>query len=130
MSFQITCNKCAALLNVDEKNIGKTGKCFKCGNRIEIISPNNDKQNDTLIENKPKRAVRSATEKQKEFARDLGIEFDENINMREISKLIDAALAREEALTPEEIELHLKTLPKSSPDEMIDEIQRRGLWTL
>jgi hypothetical protein len=118
MTLRITCGGCGASLNVDEKHLGKKGKCPKCGEPVQISAP-------TEVQRTRKRRV--ATDRQKAFATDLGIHFEDNISSREISKLIDAALAREEALERGEIEQHLKTLAKAKPNEMVAELERRGI---
>ena len=118
MTLKITCGACGASLNVDEKHIGKKGNCPKCGKAVEIVDPQ---------EKTRKKKPRPASDRQKAFATDLGITFDDSISSREISKLIDAALAREEALESGEIEKHLKNLAKAEPNEMVAELERRGI---
>jgi hypothetical protein len=56
--------------------------------------------------------VRPASKAQKEFARDLGVNFEENITNRELSALIDSALP---------------TFLDSSPVEMVNQLEKRGL---
>jgi hypothetical protein len=150
MPIQVPCSGCGAVLNVEEKHLGKTGKCIKCGLRFMIVhdrqedsrehteeSGNSRRQGneeDSQGSSLPPRTykVRSATPKQRAFATDLGIKFDENISAREISALIDAALARQDAIACREIEIeaHLKTLRECEPEEMVDQIAKRGFNTL
>lgn len=82
MRYPITihtrCPSCDSQLNVKEELAGKSGKCPKCGATVEIPKP-----------------IPPATEKQKEFARELGIEFPDDIDRRKISALIDEALAEQ-----------------------------------
>ena len=66
---------------VKEEHAGKRAKCPKCGELIQI----------------PKRGKKApAAERQKEYARQLGIEFDEDIDRREIRSLIDAAINKQD----------------------------------
>ncbi len=94
MSIQIKCESCGASLNVEEKHIGKRGRCPKCGSVFTVT---------TVATEEPARAKGSAppaTERQKEYARSLGIEFDESIDRGSISELISKAVDKrdEEAL--------------------------------
>jgi hypothetical protein len=85
-----------------------------------------DKQEGELLASKPTRKARPASERQKAFATDLGIQFDESVSARDLSTLIDAALAREEAITTGGIEDHLKVLTECEPSDMVKEMERRG----
>jgi len=137
MAIQVTCSGCGATFNVDEKHIGKTGKCAKCGNRVPIVPVLDEEEEEPLVTHvelpplppKPNRPPRRASEKQKAYAADLGIVFDENITSREISKLINAALAREDGIDYGEIQIekYLKTLNKCEPSDMVDAMQKRGM---
>jgi hypothetical protein len=163
MLFNLTCRGCGAVHKVDERLIGKTGRCSMCGERMPIVAPVTEPPsifgpdfvppavNDGGAAEKPlaraaeetpshetraeepkvaervrDRRTRPATERQKAFARDLGIEFREDINAREISVLIDAALEREERIATGEIDEHLKTLPRAEPGDMTAEMEPRG----
>jgi predicted nucleic acid-binding Zn-ribbon protein len=150
MPIQIPCSGCGTIFNVEEKHIGRTGRCIKCGLRFLIVherqefsrddaeesvnsrQPNIEEVDQGNSQTKRTYRVRPATPKQKEFATDLGIKFDENISAREISALIDAALARQDAIACREIEIeaHLKTLRECEPEEMVGQIANRGLNTL
>jgi hypothetical protein len=59
--------------------------------------------------------VRPASESQKKFARDLGLQFDDAITNRELSALIDAALPTHRDL---------------SPAEMVNQLEKHGLKSL
>lgn len=116
MAIEVTCEGCSAKYSVKDELAGKTAKCAKCGGKICIVAP------------APVKKVRPATTKQKDFATDLGIVFSEDISAREISTLIDAALARESALAASEIniESHLKTVNECSDEELLDQFAERG----
>tara|TARA_R110002096_G_scaffold9342_4_gene37031 strand:+ start:241 stop:774 length:534 start_codon:yes stop_codon:yes gene_type:complete len=78
MSIKVSCSACGIKLKVGDELGGKRGKCPKCKSIIEIPEP-----------------IPPATEKQKNFARELGISFPDDINRRKISTLIDKALEKE-----------------------------------
>jgi hypothetical protein len=138
MAIPVKCDGCGIIFSVDEKYVGKIGKCAKCGNRIPIVAPSvsegEEEPSVTNIEmpplpQKPNRSPRPATTKQKAFAEDLGIEFDEKITSREMSKLIDAALARQDNVDCGEVQIesHLKTLNKCHPSDMVEAMQKKGM---
>jgi hypothetical protein len=140
MAIQVKCGSCGVTFSVDEKYVGKTGKCAKCGNRIPIVAPSSPEEEDAgkssgvsaelpPLPQKPKRSPRLATEKQRAFAEDLGIRFDETISSREISTLIDAAITRQDGIASGEllIESHLKTLNESQPSDMVEAMRKRGM---
>lgn len=146
MSVCVVCGGCGAGFNVDEKFLGRTAKCGKCGARIPIqaspaiapppnpserleVSSQASQPDESREDEQPKtiaRKPRPASEKQKAYAHDLGIEFDESITSRDISRLIDAAVAREDAIDLGEIEARLKTLRNAKPSEMAKELFRQG----
>jgi hypothetical protein len=43
--FHIACNGCGAVISVDERYIGKSGRCLKCGKRMVIEPPKRDVSN-------------------------------------------------------------------------------------
>jgi len=98
----IACPKCNATLHVDEEHVGKQGKCRACGTSFVIPRACDPPPNDVRV---PKRAQLPATDRQKAFARDLGIQFDESIDRNSISKLIAAAQERENTERFEQLEL-------------------------
>ena len=141
--YEITCSGCGTVLSVDERHFGRIGKCRKCGQRIRIRAPQDDvpktrsprrtqlpqvvfhenkaqpchtrddgSQTDQSNSTPPQSTVRPASKAQKEFARDLGVNFEENITNRELSALIDSALP---------------TFLDSSPVEMVNQLEKRGL---
>jgi len=142
MTIHLTCRHCGAVLNVPEKYAGKTGKCPKCGERLRVISPAEEppgseqpvreeaeapeREGEPWEERKSPRSLRPATSEQKTLARELGIEFPENISAHEISVLIDGARARETILLRGGVVDHLKTLVRAKPEEMLAEMERRG----
>lgn len=80
--MNIKCSSCKASLKVPDNLAGKRGKCPKCSAVIEIpILPSQF----TEPSGPP------ATEKQKEYARSLGIDFPPDITKKEISALISKA---------------------------------------
>jgi hypothetical protein len=80
--------------------------------------------------NKRRREPRLASERQKAFARDLGIEFPADISLQDMSKLIDATLEYESRIDAGEIETHLKTLHKCEAQDMVGEMERRGKFAV
>ena len=80
MSNAVACPSCKARFTASDEAAGKTAHCTKCGSAITVPIP-------------PRPL---ATEKQEEFARDLGIQFPDNIDRRAISELIDAAVANQD----------------------------------
>jgi hypothetical protein len=78
MSITVTCPSCKAKFAAPEEAAGKTAHCPKCGSPIPVPAP-------------PRPL---ATEKQKDYARELGISFPENVDRKTISKLIDQAVAK------------------------------------
>jgi hypothetical protein len=81
--MQTRCGECNAKLNVRDDLAGKRARCPNCKTELEIPS---------LEESKP--PIPPATEKQKKFALELGIECPAGINRRDISTLIDEALGK------------------------------------
>jgi hypothetical protein len=66
---------------------------------------------------------RKATDKQRQFARKLGLDLPDDVTVSQISVLIDAALdkQRESATTAQ------SRLRAAEPGEMIAELNRRGI---
>ena len=84
---------------------------------------------------KPKKVAPLATERQREYARELGIDFPENISRREISDLIDQAVAkRDEERFRRLDELERReaaiadslSLAHASTSQMIEALENRG----
>ncbi len=105
-AIQIQCPSCGAKLRARESLVGKTVSCPKCKQSVSIpevapspaaveaIRPTSVNTIDgTLGYAIPtkRRRERPATDKQKEYATDLGIEFDDGISAKKISAMIDAA---------------------------------------
>ncbi len=86
--IRVVCGKCETGLKAKADLAGKTVKCPKCGGSVTV--PGGSPERDL-----PK-AAPLATEKQKDFARSLGIEFGPSITRPEISKLIDQALEKQD----------------------------------
>lgn len=129
MPFQLTCPGCGAIHAVDEQYVGKMGKCNKCGTRILLQPQPIEKASappTPPAQAKSRRKDRPATDKQKAFALDLGIEFEEGISAKRLSQLIDAALAYEEAVDSGQVEVQLKTLRKCEPSDMVEALRNRG----
>ncbi|MCC7083435.1 MAG: hypothetical protein IT427_00330 [Pirellulales bacterium] len=122
MPLQVQCPSCDSTLNAPDGLIGKTAACPKCKQPVNIAAPDPV----AAPAPEPKRRSRPATEKQKAFATELGIIFDEGISAKDISAMIDAALDREERMEEGAIEPHLKTLRKCTESELIDEMGKRG----
>ncbi len=143
MTIRTVCSSCEAVLNVKDEYAGKRGKCPKCGEAVHVPEAAEEESAKS-----PTPRVPPATERQKVYATQLGIEFDENINCREISELIDAAVERRdeeryqrlEQLQQGESEARAKMreevlrelddedprLNNASPQDMVQEISNRG----
>jgi hypothetical protein len=123
MSILVSCPSCEAKFAAPEEAAGKSAHCPKCEGRIVV----------------PKGGRLLATESQKEYARDLGIDFPADCDRTAMSRLIDTAVdkrdeeriqrlndleEREEA-TNEGIRLATAT-----PDEIVKALYDRGLTAL
>jgi predicted Zn finger-like uncharacterized protein len=142
MRIAVSCPQCDAKLKVEERLIGKSVKCPKCSHRFTIAAPVAPAPTET-----PK--VPPATDRQKEYARELGIAFDDSIDRRQISHLIDDAVKRRDeerntrvlAMEEREKDAWVKMreevleelledhtlLTEASPNEMIEELTDRGV---
>jgi phage FluMu protein Com len=81
--MRVECSACNAHLKVPNTASGKRGKCPKCGEVIEIPES-------TAASGPP------ATQKQKDYASSLGIEFPPDITKADISALISKALEKKD----------------------------------
>jgi hypothetical protein len=120
MSITVACPACKAKFAAPEEAAGRTAHCPKCNSPIPVPAP-------------PRPL---ATEKQKDYARELGIEFPANIDRKTISKLIDEAVAkrdkerfdrlddleRREAVAAEGLRL-----ADATTDEMVKALTDRGM---
>lgn len=144
-TFQIVCGECGAKLNVKAKLAGRSAKCPKCGQQIHIPS-------DLGQSTKAKPPIPPATDRQKEYATSLGIEYPPNINRRDISDLIDKAVNERDAeryetleeLDKKEGELWEQAkaeviaemgpddlpLSKAAPEQIVEALDDRGLASL
>lgn len=163
--MKINCPNCSTTLKFNDEHRGKRAKCSKCGNKIQIppfaappppsdvklavpvpVPPTASRTESKAVSSSP---IPLATERQKEFARSLGVEFAPDINRREISKLIDEAVTKEEdARLERSIELNNresqawkemqeevftnviesgKLLSNISETQMVEEFATRGL---
>lgn len=137
--MNVTCGSCGVNLQAKDELAGKTAKCPKCGNAIEIPKPTPPAA---------KAKIPPATERQKEYATSLGIKFPRDINRKDLSELIDAAAQqrdeerfkrlnelsdhesaawqkmREEVLA--EIDEEDCRLSKAEPAQMLEELANRN----
>lgn len=83
----VACPTCHKSFHISAAYAGKQGRCSACGTKISIPAG-------TATVRPPEQEGGSppATDRQKEFARELGIDVPANVTRREISKLIDAAV--------------------------------------
>ncbi len=86
--FLIRCDNCQASLKVKRGIAGRQAKCPQCGIAIQVPAA-------------PEVAVaaaeiRPATDRQKKYARSLGVVFSDNITRPQISELIDDAVERQD----------------------------------
>lgn len=136
--MKIECSACSASLKVPDTLAGKRGKCPKCSAVIDIpVLP--------LESAEP--SGPPATEKQKEYARSLGIDFPPDITKKEISALISKGVDRQdeerfskldqlsdcESKAYEEMRTEILAeideedcrLSKATPSQMVEEIENR-----
>jgi predicted RNA-binding Zn-ribbon protein involved in translation (DUF1610 family) len=85
--MKVVCGSCGTHLKANDELAGKTAKCPKCGNPIEIQV---DRPRGERVRISP------ATDRQKDYAVSLGIEFSPDVNRKDISKLIDAVVQKED----------------------------------
>jgi len=83
--MKVVCGACGVNLKAPDELAGKNAKCPKCGNSVQIPATSAQKR---------KAPIPPATERQKKYARELGIDFPPDINRRDISNLIDAAIEK------------------------------------
>jgi len=127
VSVSIACPACNASLRVDEKIFGKRCKCPKCGE--VMIAPSGPAAEPP---SRPEAGrVSMATDRQKEYAHELGIEFKEPISRREISKLIDQAteardLERYRRL--DELQHRETEAWKKMREEVSEELREEDTW--
>ncbi len=139
--IEIVCSTCKVALSVKAALAGKRVKCPKCGGELEIKKPPT-----------PKKKAPLATERQKEFALELGIVFPDDITRPEISELIaegvdkrdDKRFKRLDELEHREGEVLEKVreqlraelgeederLSIASPRQMVDALTERGFATI
>ena len=97
--IQTTCNSCQSKLKARRDLAGKTVPCPKCGSPITVPNPTGQSSEDaptTKLTPLKTSDIPPATEKQKDYARKLGITFPEDVDRRTISSLIDQALAAQD----------------------------------
>jgi hypothetical protein len=92
MKYEFPCPSCNALLRAKPDLAGSIVACPKCSAQLAVPAPPAASDGKAAEEKK----VRPATDKQKAYARELGLSFDDDIDRRAISKLIDGALGKEE----------------------------------
>ena len=139
--IEIVCSACKVALSVKAALAGKRVKCPKCGGELEIKKAST-----------PKKKAPLATERQKEFALELGIVFPDDITRPEISELIAEAvekrdekrfnrldkLEHREREVFEQVREQLRAelgeederLSIASPRQMVDALTERGFATV
>jgi hypothetical protein len=141
--MKVVCSTCGVNLKAPDELAGKTAKCPKCGNAVEV--PESTQPAKRI-------PIPPATERQKEYASELGIVFPPDINRRDISSLIDAAIQkrdnerfqrldelgkRENEAWQQMREAVLKEIDEedcrisaAQPKQMIDELADRGFGAI
>lgn len=136
--MKIQCGQCNSALNVPDTAAGKRGKCPKCGAVVDVPAL-------PLPSDTPSGPL--ATDKQKDFARSLGVDFSPDITKSAISPLIDKAIAQEdeerfkkldkiedrESKAYEEMRTEILAeideedcrLSKATPAQMVEEMENR-----
>jgi len=137
--MKIRCSGCKSFLKVEDSLAGKKGKCPKCGNVFQIPA---------VAPSPPGAGAGGATDRQKEYAKSLGIEFPPDITKAEISALISQAVERREGerfhkldeLSDRESEAYQQLraevvaeidetdslLSKATPSQMVEELGARN----
>lgn len=153
MSITVSCPSCGSALHVKSKFAGKSGECPKCRTKIRIPMDFPEAVEPKAAEPKPvqpipkpakKSDVPPATDRQKEYARSLGIDFPDDIDRREISKLIDAAqdqrlddlakVEEREGKVYEKLRKEIaaemyrddKPVSKATPNDMVNALEAQG----
>ena len=135
MTITFKCDKCEAVVNAKDELAGKRAKCRKCGYVLQIpfdqpvLRPPSDPKDERHA------PVRRATQRQKEYARSLGIEFDPNIDRATISRLIDQAIERRDEerserlndLERRELDAKQEIMSDLQIPDILEELERRGL---
>lgn len=123
MSISVTCQSCETTFDAADDSAGAPAHCPKCGSATVVLNQSS------------KKGIPLATERQKEYARELGIDFPENINRREISNLIDETVAKSEEeryRRLDELERREAAFAESvsvahaSTSQMIEALENRG----
>ncbi|WP_436717215.1 hypothetical protein U8335_09500 [Roseiconus lacunae] len=91
--YEFRCQSCDASLRANPKLAGRTLACPKCETEIVVPSPI---QASTAGTKAIKKGPPPATDKQKAYATQLGIEYPDDIDIRAMSQLIDEAQLRQE----------------------------------
>ena len=90
MAIRVVCPFCGEIHNVRDEYAGMQGRCAKCREIFDIPSCDPiESELSKLAADKKKGPP--ATERQKEYAKKLGIAFSEDIDRQSISRLIDDA---------------------------------------
>ncbi|HZZ27572.1 MAG TPA: hypothetical protein VFE46_06145 [Pirellulales bacterium] len=118
--IKIQCPTCGAQMLAGINLAGHIVRCLKCSHDVQIpnvnceshISINTGPDRNEELLTFSRRHDRPATEKQKIFADELGIEYSTDISCRELSHKIDSALDRYYGDANKEIDASLKTLPR------------------
>jgi gamma-glutamylcyclotransferase (GGCT)/AIG2-like uncharacterized protein YtfP len=141
--MNLTCSGCRSKLRVPDALAGKKAKCPKCGAILEVAKAPEPEAEPT---------AELATERQKEYARSLGVEFPANITKTEMRRLISSAVdrrdeerfrkldelsdresrAREEMREQvlAEIDEEDCRLSKATPAQMLEELANRNLGAI
>ena len=136
--MRIECAQCSAALKVSDGLAGKRGKCPKCGAVIDIPASRQASGAES---------VPPATDKQKDYARSLGIEFAPGITKGDMSALISKGvdqrdderltkldqLSNHESKAYKEIRAEILAeideedcrLSKATPSQMVEEMETR-----
>ena len=153
--IQTICNSCQSRIKARPDLAGKTARCPKCGSTITIPSPTEESPEvrpATDIVSAKKPGIPPASEKQKDYARKLGVAFPEDIDRKAISSLIDQALAaqdearyrrldelqdRESKVRDElkqeviaELDAYDPRLSIATPDQMVEALQDRAMGVI
>lgn len=113
MSIPVHCEHCGKSMKVKDSLEGQLGLCPFCNSQIQVPFVASEQVG---VKEEPKPEVKPPTEKQLDFARDLGVNIPAGTNRKELSHLIDEA--REDAPASESQKEFLRQLGVSVPDNI------------
>lgn len=94
MAIEFNCGHCNRILKLKDKCAGLTGECPYCKGVITVpavVPTSPPPPADIIVDGEPAKDFKPPTEKQLDYARNLGINVPDGIDRRQLSQLIDDA---------------------------------------